>query len=144
MPSRTKKSSSLLLDTHIWIWLNLGSKELSASTVKAIEDAGKSEGILISPISIWELGTLVRKGRISLSSPLKLWVREALERPRIRVAELSPEVLIEGNELPGNFHGDPADRMLVASARVYRATIMTRDKSILDYAEEGFIRAVRG
>lgn len=144
MPNQKKASTDFLLDTHIWIWLNNGAPELSTRTIKTIEDAAQNGKLFISPVSIWELGTLTRKGRISLQSPLGLWVKEAIERPGVRITELSPEVMVESNELPGDFHGDPADRMLIATARVYRATLVTRDKAILDYAKKGFIRAVKG
>lgn len=85
---------------------------------------------------------LEARGRISLSRPVDEWVRAALRAPGARLLDLSPEISIESTRLPDEPHGDPADRILVASARVTGARLVTRDRSILGYAESGHLSAL--
>jgi len=98
--------------------------------------------VRVSPISAWELGLLSAKGRLpSTRSPMDLF-GEALATPGVRVEALSPEVLIDSAFLPGVLHRDPADRILIATARKFDLTIMTRDQTILEYARRGHVRAL--
>jgi PIN domain nuclease of toxin-antitoxin system len=96
----------------------------------------------VSPISAWEVGLLSAKGRLAAArSPMSIF-GEVLATPGVRVEALSPEVLIESSFLPGAVHGDPADRILIATARRYDLTLVTRDQIILDYARQGHVRAL--
>lgn len=81
------------------------------------------------------------RGRLTLNKPLKDWINEALDLSGTSLAPLSPDVAIESCKLPGKFHSDPADRMIVATARIESATILTRDKRILEYGLQGFVSA---
>ncbi len=130
----------LLLDTHVWIWMaeNVPGR-IVAPVVDEMERAAGSGGLLVSAISVWEVAMLQTKGRISLSLSLDDWVRKGLAAPGVRLAELTPEILVESTRLPGTLHGDPADRMLIATARRLGAALVTRDAAILDYARGGYL-----
>lgn len=130
----------LVLDTHVWLWVVEGNqRELSPLAVEEIDDASRRGEILVSAISVWEVGMLEAKGRISLSRPVEDWVRSALRAPGVRLLPLNPEIAIESTRLPGSAHGDPADRMLIASARVLGGRLATRDRTILEYAGGGHV-----
>jgi PIN domain nuclease of toxin-antitoxin system len=127
----------ILLDTHYWIWLQAGAwDEFGRSERKAVEEAAKTGRLLLSVISVWELGLLEAKGRIHLDRPCEEWVREALATPGLSVAPLTPEIAIACSRLPEPFHGDPADRIIVATARNLGVQLVTRDKKILEYSRQ--------
>ncbi|MET0499379.1 MAG: type II toxin-antitoxin system VapC family toxin [Steroidobacteraceae bacterium] len=135
--------SALLLDTHIWLWYAEGVAErLSPANVRKLEDARKTDGLLISAISVWEIGTLVAKGRIQLSMPLRDWVDKALHAPGIRFMPLNAAAAAESTLLPGKLHGDPADRFLIATARTQGAVMATRDEKIIAYGKTGSVRVL--
>jgi PIN domain nuclease of toxin-antitoxin system len=135
--------SALLLDTHIWLWYAEGDAErLPPSSVKKLEVARKEEGLLVSAISVWELGMHVAKGRIQLPVPLRDWVDQALAPPGLRLLPLDAAAAIESTLLPGELHGDPADRFLIASARTEGAALATRNRHILQYGKAGFVRVL--
>lgn len=126
--------SPLLLDTHYWIWLQSGVEgEFSARTRKAVDLAAAEGSLLLSVISVWELGMLEAKGRIRLSSPCGQWVEEALATPGLTLVPLTPEIALDSSRLPGDFHGDPADRIIAATARRMGARLLTRDEKLLAY-----------
>lgn len=132
----------LLLDTHVWIWLMEGAaRELGPDTLEEIQKASERAMVLVSPISVWEVGMLEAKGRIRFAMEPAVWVRRGLAAPGLRLAELTPEVALASTRLPGPVHGDPADRMLIATARHLGATLVTRDDAILAYAAEGYLAA---
>src|SRR5688572_26258678 len=133
---------NLLLDTHTWVWLNNGSDELSSKIIHRIDSAADQGKIFISAISIWEIATLAANKRLVLRASLKEWVDEALSQIGVDLVPLTPDISIESAELPNGFHGDPADRLIVATARIKRMVILTRDSKILSYAKEGFIQAI--
>ena len=137
-----KNRLPLLLDTHCWLWIQSGGDEFSRSVVAEIEDAGQRGILLISAMSVWELSMLATKGRVILRMPLLEWVREALKTPGLSLVPLSPEIAVESTQLPGRFHGDPADRIIVASARYTGATLLTRDRGILSYSKQSHVRAI--
>lgn len=133
----------LVLDTHVWIWIVEGQKsELSRNAVRRVEAASRRGGVWVSVISVWEVAMLEARGRLSLSRPVDEWVQAALKAPGTRLLDLSPEIAIESTRLPGTPHGDPADRILMASARVAACKLATRDESILDYASGGHLDAL--
>lgn len=133
----------LIIDTHIFLWLMEGNPELSPKEIKCIQQFSKNDAILVSAISIWEIACLQKMGRITLKQPTENWVEEALQSPAIALAPLTPAILCESVALPGDFHKDPADRMIVATTRIMKATLLTRDKKILEYADNGFINCVK-
>jgi PIN domain nuclease of toxin-antitoxin system len=136
-------SELLLLDTHCWIWAQLGLLEnLSRTALQAIRN-GESDGNLrISAISIWELAMFEKRGRVALPMNVRTWLDQALSKPGIAVAPLTPEIMIESVHLPGEMHGDPADRMLVATARVLGATLLTKDEQLIRYSKGRHLRAI--
>ena len=139
--SEVKKG--ILLDTHTWIWLFSGSQELSQSTINTINEWGKQGKVFISAISVWELSMLVAKNRIALSKPIQQWVTESFNQPGVNLALLSAKIAIESSFLPGNFHGDPADRIIVATARIEDLILLTRDRKILSYGEEKYLNCLK-
>jgi PIN domain nuclease of toxin-antitoxin system len=132
----------LLLDTHVWVWLEAGSNELSAGARRTISTALGSGLLRVAAISLSELALLASRGRLVLGKPTNLWLDAALADPRPTIEPLDARVAIESCCLPGTFHRDPADRMIVATARVINAIVMSRDRRILDYAAHGHITAV--
>jgi PIN domain nuclease of toxin-antitoxin system len=132
----------VLLDTHAWVWLSFG--DLAAfrrASAREIGRAGAQGRLRVAAISVWEVGVLVAKGRIQLGVPLADWVKRALAAPGLTLCDLAPEVAVESNSLPGDFHADPADRMIVATARIIGATLYTKDRAILAYARRGHVSA---
>jgi PIN domain nuclease of toxin-antitoxin system len=125
----------LLLDTHVWLWLVSGAEPLRRSVLSAVEGAARRGRIRVSAISVWEVAMLEAKGRIRLAKDCLAWVQEALSAPGASLVPLTPEIAVESSRLPGDFHGDPADRILVATARLLGATLLTRDERILAYGK---------
>jgi PIN domain nuclease of toxin-antitoxin system len=135
--------SLLLLDTHCWLWAQLGLvQKLSRPALAAIRDAESEGGLRVSVISVWEVAMLEQRGRVALPMNIRMWIEEALSKPGISVAPLTPEIVIESVHLPGELHGDPADRMLVATARVLGATLLTKDAPLLRYSRQRHVRAL--
>ena len=122
----------ILLDTHIWIWWVQGAKELSTNHEVIIKE-NEDEGLAISSISCWEIAKLIELKRLELPLNTKSWFDIALNYPGIVLLPLSPEISIESTELPGIFHKDPADQIIVATSRIYNIPIVTADKKILKY-----------
>jgi PIN domain nuclease of toxin-antitoxin system len=139
---RTSDPELLLLDTHVWLWLNAGSPDLSRKTRDAINGAAAAGTLRIAAISLWEIALLASHGRIVLGKSIGLWLDEALADPGPGIDPLTPQIAIESYALPDVFHRDPADRLIVATARVANATLMTRDRRILDYAARGHLMAI--
>jgi PIN domain nuclease of toxin-antitoxin system len=96
----------------------------------------------ISPITAWEIGTLARKGRFRSSYTPQRWFERLIAAPGMKLAEITAGILMESQLLPGPMHGDPADRIIAATAREYGYTVMTRDRALLDYAEQGYLAAI--
>jgi len=132
-----------ILDTHVWIWMVEGDqKMLSRSGVQEIREAANAGLVRVSSISIWEVAMLEAKGRLSLSRPIDEWVRGALGAPGVRLEPISPEIAIESARLPGSRHGDPADRILMATARVLGGRLATCDSEIIDYSRLGHLNVL--
>lgn len=123
----------IVLDTHIWIWWVHNDEQLTQAQIGAIE-ANETDIIGVNAISCWEVAKLVEYRRLELPCALKEWFEQALAYPGIRVVELTPEIVIESTQLPGKFHRDPADQIIVASARIYDCPLITSDKKILKYS----------
>jgi PIN domain nuclease of toxin-antitoxin system len=137
----TTETEPLLLDTHVWIWLNEGMPRIPLPMRRQIEQAGARGRVLVSVMSVWEVSLLHAKRRLSLGRALRTWVHQALAPP-IMVADLTPQIAVECHHLPAWPHSDPADRVLVATARQEGMTLVTRDRTILDYAARGHVRAL--
>ena len=122
----------IILDTHIWIWWNQDSPKLT-NFQKEIIESSRTDGIGISTISLLEISRLVDRGRLILPKPLKEWFSIALAEEGILLISITPEIAIESYSLPGEFHKDPADRIIVATARTYDCSLLTNDGNILAY-----------
>lgn len=122
----------LLLDTHVWWWCLTEPENLSVPAIEAIKQA-KTVNRAVASISIWEFAMMAAKRRIELNVSVSKWLSSAIYGAGIKVMELSPEIAVESCELPGYFHKDPADRIIVATARIYGLVLVTKDRKILDY-----------
>jgi PIN domain nuclease of toxin-antitoxin system len=132
----------LLLDTCAAIWV-LENASLSDEAVRAIDEAADSgHPIYVSPITAWEIGMLMVRGRLKSVHSAERWFRHLLDVPGVRLADMTPEILIASSYLPGTLRRDPADRILAATARELDYVLVTRDTSLLAYAAEGHLRAI--
>jgi PIN domain nuclease of toxin-antitoxin system len=122
----------ILLDTHTWIWSHSATKLLSDDVKNRIKKTLTDQRAIAS-ISIWEFAMMVVKGRINVKIDPKLWLDNAIKKSGIKVIELSPEIAMESCNLPGDFHKDPADQIIVATARIHNLTLLTKDRKILQY-----------
>lgn len=129
----------ILLDTHVWLWVMEGNPELSKSFCQALEHLEALEHIYISAISIWEIGMLVAKKRIEIEMDCLDWVEQALSSPGLQLCPISPRIAIQSTRLPGIIHGDPADRILLATAHEENAVLITCDAKLLDYGQDRFV-----
>jgi PIN domain nuclease of toxin-antitoxin system len=136
-------SNGLLLDTHAWIWLLNGDTTLKPSAIAQINEQAQSGDLYIAGISTWEVGMLVTHKRLTLTKPCLDWVNDGLQLTGIQSLPLSPSIAVESCQLPGDFHGGPADRIIVATARIHNLTLMTRDTKIIKYAKKDFIKAIK-
>jgi PIN domain nuclease of toxin-antitoxin system len=137
MPDIEARHFPLVLDTHIWIWLLEDNPRLKGSPiVRAVELAGKRSQVRVSIMSVWEIGMLEAKGRLQLPCHPLEWVHKALHISLVLVAPLTEEIVIESSFLPGDFHGDPMDRILIATTRRLQGTLVTCDRQIRDYAKK--------
>ncbi len=123
-----------LLDTHVLIWWLNDSSRLSPAQQEVVASAGAKSPLLVSDISLWEVATLHMLGRIRLTIPLREWLDKAVAPPLVRRYGISPAIVAEMATLPDSFQRDPADRILVATARVFGVTLLTQDRRIVDAA----------
>jgi PIN domain nuclease of toxin-antitoxin system len=139
---KTSERQQLLLDTHVWLWLVLANEALDSSARRTISRAASVGNLRIAAMTVWEVALLASRRRIVLGKPTIAWVEEAVVASTVMIIPLSPAIAVESWELPGIFHADPADRVIVATARATGATLLTRDRRILDYAACGHLTAV--
>lgn len=130
----------ILLDTHIWIWWVHGAPELPRQCYDLLLEH-EEDGLGLSAISCWEVAKLVQSGRLVLPVPVGEWVDMAIAYPGIQLLDLTPRIAVESTQLPGDFHRDPADQILVATARVQNIPLVTADKLILRYPHVQLITA---
>lgn len=119
-----------------------GDSRLSAEVRQAIENASYAAGVNISAISLWEIAMLVTKERLKLKRDVGEWVELVVANPGLTLVPLAPEIAVASTRLPGEIHRDPADRIIVATARTLDATLVTADQALLDYAAAGHLSAV--
>ncbi len=130
---------SILLDTHAWIWLVNGDANLSKKAINYIQSFVAENNIFLSTISTWELAMLEAKKKIILTSPCLEWINKSLQLTGIQLLPLSPNIAVESSRLPGDFHGDPADRIIVATARIENLTLVTKDSKIIEYSKQKYL-----
>ena len=121
---------SVLLDTHVWIWWLTQGAPLSQSERSALDALAAGRNLSVSAVSLWEAQMLHQKGRLELPMAFPEWLLQAADERMISVLPLDLDVVIALDGLPASFHGDPADRLIVATARARRLPLATRDVAI--------------
>ncbi len=121
-----------LLDTHILIWWLSDLKKLNRSQRRILSAAKTNAPLYVSDITLLEIATLVRNGRYRIDRPVEEWLAGATALPLVERVPISPKIAAEVAHLPSSFHGDPADQVIVATARVIGATLLTADSKIID------------
>lgn len=124
----------LVLDTCAWLWMCSEPRKLSRAAREAIGRARKHDGLVVSIMSAWEIAKLVQKRKLAFAITCRDWIASAVTFPGVTLHPLTPEICVESTELPGAFHGDPADQLIVATARVLGAPVVTADRKIRGYA----------
>lgn len=116
---------------------------LSAAAIDAIDLASdRSDPVYVSPFMAWEIGKLAECGRLPATVTPQVWFKALTSLPLVQLADLTPDILMQSSFLPDLAHKDPADRILIATARELAMTIVTRDRLILDYAARGYVAAI--
>jgi PIN domain nuclease of toxin-antitoxin system len=133
----------LVLDTHVWIWITNGEQIIKPAIRQRVQRALEKSRVFVQAISVWEVGMLWKKERIQLQEPLLNWVNTALDKTGFSLAPLTDTIAVESVLLPGKFHNDSADRMIVATARLEKAILLTRDSNIIDYGRAGHVDILR-
>jgi len=129
----------IVIDTHVLVWALDDDERLGPKARSRID---QSETILLPAIGIWEIALLVKKSRLVLKKDVAGWVKQALALPSLLLAPLDPAIALDSVNLPGEFHNDPADRIIMATARHHNAPLLTADRAILDYARNGHVAVV--
>ncbi|MGH3851876.1 MAG: type II toxin-antitoxin system VapC family toxin [Pseudonocardiaceae bacterium] len=123
----------MLLDTHVLLWWHAGGELLSA---RAAREIARAEKVLVSPISCWEDATLVRKRRVRLDRPVADWCAQLFREDRVARADLDPAAATWAGSLDETFPGDPADRLIFATAFHSAAPLISRDEKLRNYAKQ--------
>ena len=140
---KTERAGPVLLDTHVWVWYVEGDRARFSPRIEpVVEAAVERADLLVSAISVWEIAQLDALGRLALALDVRVWVARALAFPGVRLKGISPAIAIESTRLPGTPHRDPADRMLIATARLTGATLVTCDTRVLAYAAHGHVGVI--
>jgi PIN domain nuclease of toxin-antitoxin system len=134
------KAETLILDTHVWLAVTQG-RGVAPRVAKRIDAAAEAAELYVAAITPWEVAMGVRRGRIRIGGNTLHWIEEALQRSKTAIASLVPAIAVDAVELPAWDHGDPSDRLIVATARHLGAVLVTADTEILDYAAK--VKAVR-
>lgn len=132
----------LLLDTHVLVWQLEDSSRISDAIYAEMQQSANEDQLFVSAITPWEIALLTAKGRLKLARDVNEWLEAALGLPGIHLEPLSPSIAVASTRLPGQIHGDPADRILVATARHADATLVTADHELLEYAAQGFVKCM--
>lgn len=123
----------VVLDTCAWLWMCSEPKKLSRAARETIGREQPHDGLVVSIMSAWEIAKLVQKGKLSFSIPCREWIDGAARTEGVAMHPLTPDICVESTELPGVFHGDPADQLIVATARILGAPVVTGDRKIRGY-----------
>jgi PIN domain nuclease of toxin-antitoxin system len=131
----------ILLDTCALIWI-VNKDPITPAALALAERAFREGELYLSPVSAWEIGMLASRGRLKLDCSAESYVTRAFTQPGVRLAALTPEIAVRSSSLPGDLHGDPVDRMLVATAIVMGLRLITRDRRILEYGAAGHLSVI--
>ncbi|MFQ5649947.1 MAG: type II toxin-antitoxin system VapC family toxin [bacterium] len=126
----------ILLDTHAWIWWVNEDERLSS---RAHEIISHDDSVGVSVISCWEVAMLVAKQRIGFMIDVQDWIEQALARPKLRLLQLTPKIIVSSTRLPGNFAGDPADCMIVATCLHHGVSLVSKDRKVQGYRQVNVI-----
>lgn len=140
--SCARRETVILLDTHALVWYFDGDRRLGPSARLSIDAALRERQALVSTISFWEVSMLASKGRLILRLSAEKWSRSVLKMRGVRTVSLEPEMAIAAGALEDGLHGDPADRIIIATARVLGCPVLTGDGKILAYGAEGHVEAI--
>ncbi len=132
----------IVIDTHVLIWAMDDDKRLGSQARRTISESTQKSGVHISAITPWEIAMLARNGRLALGRETGAWIDQALALPGLFLAPIEPAIAVDSVLLPGSFHADPADRLIIATARHKGLPLVTADRPILDYAAQGYLIAV--
>lgn len=135
-------SNNILIDTHVWLWLVMGDERLTEHHKNIIEKTADDNSLFLSKISIWETLHLLKKDRLVTNLSADTFIDEALKLDGLNLIELTVPILKESVSLPGNFHNDPSDCIITATARVEDMSLVTYDKQIISYAKLGFVKLI--
>ena len=122
----------IVLDTHIWVWWVHGDEHLTKQQTGWLQE-NEEQGLGVSIISCWEVAKLVEYDRLALPCSVTEWLDQALSYPGIHLLELTPRIVVESTQLPKGFHKDPADQLIVATARILDCSLLPADVKILNY-----------
>ena len=125
--------TQFLADTHIFLWWIQNSKKLSSSHARALKGVSPDNPLLISDITIWEIGLLVKIGRIQIDRPLRDWLVAATAPPLVEIIPISPAIVSAVVQLPTTFQRDPADQIIFSTAQILGAKLLTEDRSMLEF-----------
>ena len=123
----------IVMDTHVWIWWLSDPEILSEQASQAIQQARDRQGIYLSSISTWEIALLVAKRRLELTIPVRDWLRKTEGLPFVHFLPVDNTIALRSVSLPGEFHSDPADRIITATAMTMGLPLLTRDEKIITY-----------
>ncbi|MBW6508323.1 MAG: type II toxin-antitoxin system VapC family toxin [Desulfuromonadales bacterium] len=123
----------IVLDTQVWLWWLHDPAKLSPAAVKFIEQEQETGALILSSISVWEVAVKVQSGKLVIPMDISQWYELARSYPATVIEPLSPVDAIAGTQLPGDFHKDPADRMIISLARRLAVPLITCDRKILEY-----------
>ena len=129
----------IVIDTHVLVWAMQDDPKLGPLARSSLETAAASEALGVSAITPWEIALLAERGRLILSREAGLWIELALGRSGVTLLALTPAIAVDSVRLPAPFHADPADRIIVATARNFGAPLLTADRAILDYGRTGHV-----
>lgn len=132
----------IVLDTHVVVWMVQADARLGAAARDRIQAEADQDGVLVPAIAIWEIAMLAERGGILPGQDAKDWIAALLALPGLVHEPLRPEIAVDCHRLPGQFHKDPADRMIAATARFHDAALITADRQILAYAAAGHLEAI--
>ncbi|WAC27215.1 type II toxin-antitoxin system VapC family toxin [Ancylobacter sp. SL191] len=129
----------ILLDTHVLVWALEDDARLGPMARAALDRASAAGAVHIAAITPWEIALLVQKGRLALTEDVGAWLDAVLALPALRLAPLEPAIAVDSVRLPEALHPDPADRLIIATARHLRVPLLTADRAILDYGAAGHV-----
>jgi PIN domain nuclease of toxin-antitoxin system len=122
---------SVVLDTHAWVWWMEGDNRLGRKTLLALDELPEGDRPVLCDVSIWELATLLTLGRWTCQTSFEGWLEKATHFRTVTVASITTAVGLELTRLPPNLHKDPADRIIISTARVLKLPLLTLDRQIL-------------